>query len=128
MSRVITERFQAIFHATTRRRSRDVLILLSISLILSGKTFGTPIVAQTLEFDVRENSSSPADQTTDLQWSSSTSAFDVNLNVITREIFNQEVWQAIRGVNNLAFYDAQPDQTYPSISFRSDSFSLDRLV
>lgn len=123
---VITERFHSILHAPRPRRSRVVLILLSISLFLGGKTFGAPIVDQTLEFDGKEYSSSSVDQTPDWQWSTSASSVDANLDVVTSEIFNQEEGQAIRGVNKLSFFDGQADQTHPVILFRSDSVSIDK--
>ena len=125
MFRVITERFHSILNATNPRRSRVVLILLSISLLLGGKTFGASIVPQTLEFDEKEHSLSLADQTTDWQWSISATSVDANVNG-TREIFNREEGQAIRGVNKLSLFDGQADQTQPVISFRFDSFSIDK--
>ena len=130
MFRVITDRFHSILTATSRkgspRRSRVVLILLSISLVLGGRTFGASIVPQTLEFDGKEYSLSSADQTTDWQWSTSASSVDANFDVITRGIFNQEEGQAVRGVNRLSFSDGQADQTDHLISFRSDRFSIDK--
>src|SRR5262245_31211166 len=97
-----------------------VLILVSISFFHGGKTFGAAIDAQTLEFDGKEYSSSPADQTT------AASAFDANFNVITSEIFNKAELQAIIGINKPWIFDGQADQTHPLISFRSDSSSLDK--
>jgi len=126
MSRVIIERFHSFLHATRQRRSRIVLILLSISLFLDGKTVAAPIVPQTLEFDEKEYYPSLADETMDWQWSTSASSVDANLDVITKDVFNKEEGQIIRGVNKLSFFDGQADQTHPVILFRSDNVSIDK--
>ena len=78
MSRVISDRVHSILHPTII----IVLILLSISQFLAGKTFGAPIVHQTPEFDGKEYSALPADHTTDWQWTLLTPSFDNNSNLV----------------------------------------------
>ena len=127
MSRVITDPFHSILTTTSLRISRVVLILLSMSLSLSGKTFGAAIGVEALESDGKDYSSIPADQTVDWLWSTSASSFDGNLNLLNTDLYDKGEWQNIRGAEENLFFYRPVDQAYPVISFPSDRLTIDKV-
>lgn len=112
MSPVIPEHSRFILATTSSRINSVVLILLSMNLFLGAKAFGTAIGGEALEAGGNEYSSSSADQTTDWQWLTSTSIFDVDPNLIKRYLYDKGEWQFIRSEDKNLFSDTQTGHIY----------------
>jgi hypothetical protein len=106
-----------------------ILIVLSMSLFFGEKAFGVAIVGKTLEADGKEFSSSPADQTTELQWSTSPLSLDGNLQESVTDAVNKEDWQGFGSENRQTYLSfADVDRFIPFDEYETEFTGEDFLL